>query len=429
MSAEERNYYEILGLPATASLDQIRTAYRRLAFQFHPDRNSDPAAQNYFQKIIEAFSVLSDPENRREYDAILFSDLLVIESAISSSVLSAGELYDSVAGQVGNERVSSDREKYLQHVRKSNRRRTVAQTVISIIVILLLIFYGFKPLRASSGSIAPTETAAGTTDGSSMNSRASSGSSLNQNLVVIIGATGAQGVAGPAGRDGRIGIDGIPGPAGANGADGAQGPAGANGKDGAVGPAGPAGPTGAPGANGSSGSAGSQGPAGAQGPAGVAGAKGDQGLQGPAGQDATVYTVKPNIGAVSGYIGPCNQDLSDTSTAPGLDVSITPLFDATDGTYRLKSFNFKGFTPPCRGAQLGINIVLAANATAHPNATFQCVKLIPNSVIPTDIVKFESGITSECTKYSGWGGANGDPLDIGIIVASDLARINLIVSG
>jgi curved DNA-binding protein CbpA len=423
MSAEEKNYYEILGLPATATFDQIRAAYRRLAFQFHPDRNSDPAAQNYFQKIIEAFSVLSDPESRREYDAILFSDLLVIESAISSSVLSAGDLYDSVAGQVGSERASSDREKYLQHVRKSNRRRTVAQTVISIILILLLIFYGFKPLRASSGSVAPTQAAASNLDNTAKNLNKSSGNSLNQNLVVIIGPTGAQGVAGPAGRDGRIGIDGIPGPAGA---DGAQGPAGANGKDGAVGPAGPAGPTGAPGASGSSGSAG---PAGAQGPAGAAGAKGDQGLQGPAGQDATVYTVKPNIGAVSGYIGPCNQDLSDTSTAPGLDVSITPLFDATDGTYRLKSFNFKGFTPPCRGAQLGINIVLAANASSHPNATFQCIKLIPNSVIPTDIVKFESGITSECTKYSGWGGANGDPLDIGIIVASDLARINLIVSG
>jgi hypothetical protein len=55
--------------------------------------------------------------------------------------------------------------------------------------------------------------------------------------------------------------------------------------------------------------------------------------------------------------------------------------------------------------------------------------LISNTVTPTDIVKFESGTTTECTKYSGWGGANGDPLDIGIIVASDLARINLIVTG
>jgi len=436
MAEEKKNYYEILGIPATAGPDEIRAVYRRLAFQFHPDRNSDPAAQEFFQKVIEAFSVLSDPESRRDYDAILFSEATLITSAIATS-LSAGDLYDSIAQKTANQRSTSERDQYLLHLKKSRRRRTTLQTIISIIIILLLLFYGFKPLRTSSQGVAPSTgvTTGQGSAGSSSTSSSKNGSSLNQNLVVIQGPAGLQGLPGPAGRDGRIGIDGVPGPAGANGADGAQGPAGANGKDGAVGPAGPAGPTGAPGANGSSGAAGAAGAAGAQGPAGTngaagaAGAKGDQGERGPAGQDATVYTVKPNIGAVSGYIGPCNQDLSDTSTAPGLDVTITPLFDASDGSYRLKSFNFKGFTPPCRGAQLGINIVLAANASAHANATFQCVKLIPNTVTPTDIVKFESGITTECTKYSGWGGENGDPLDIGIIVASDLARINLIVSG
>jgi hypothetical protein len=77
---------------------------------------------------------------------------------------------------------------------------------------------------------------------------------------------------------------------------------------------------------------------------------------------------------------------------------------------------------------LGINIILASNASANANATFQCATTIPNTVIPTDIVKFES-CSSECTKYSGWGGSNGSVLDIGIIVASDLARISLIVTG
>jgi hypothetical protein len=94
----------------------------------------------------------------------------------------------------------------------------------------------------------------------------------------------------------------------------------------------------------------------------------------------------------------------------------------------LKSFNFKGFTSACRGAQLGINIIIAANASANANATFQCVKTLSNTVVSTDIVKFESG-SSECTKFSGWGGADGNVLDIGTIRASDLARINLIVTG
>jgi hypothetical protein len=141
--------------------------------------------------------------------------------------------------------------------------------------------------------------------------------------------------------------------------------------------------------------------------------------------------VKPNIGAVSGYIGPCNQDLSDTSTAPGLNVTITPIFDTSDEKFKLKSFNFSGFTAACRGAALGINIILASNASANANATFQCAKTIPNDVVTADVVRIESGILtpSVCTKYSGWGASNGADLDIGTIVASDLARINLIVTG
>jgi curved DNA-binding protein CbpA len=80
MAQEELNYYQILGIPDSAGAQEIRAVYRRLAFEYHPDRNSDPGAQEYFQKIIEAFSVLSDPERRLEYDAILFSESLVIKT-------------------------------------------------------------------------------------------------------------------------------------------------------------------------------------------------------------------------------------------------------------------------------------------------------------------------------------------------------------
>jgi len=420
MSEEMKNYYEILGVPEDAGYDEVRAVYRRLAFEFHPDRNSDPAAQEYFQKVIEAFSVLSDSESRREYDAILFSDSSLITSSISST-LSADELYDSIAQQVSDDRVTpSERDVYLDHLKKSRRRRTTVQTIIAIIVILLLIFYGFKPLDNSSQSVAPTNNLVESPE-TSLNQNESSGTSLNQNLVVIQGPAGLRGIPGPAGRDGRIGVDGVPGPAGA---DGAPGPAGADGKIGPAGRAGPAGPAGARGANGASGPSG---PAGAAGAAGAQGLQGIAGVAGRDGQDATVYTVKPNIGAVTGYIGPCNQDLSDTSTAPGLIVTITPIFDTATENYKLKSFNFSGFTPACRGALLGMNIILASNASANANATFQCAKTIPNDVIPTDVVKFESG-SSGCTKYSGWD-VNGGALDIGIIVASDLARISLIVTG
>ena len=65
----KRDYYEILGLDRSASRDQIKHAYRKLALQFHPDKNRDPAAATKFREIAEAYAVLSDDSKRREYDA------------------------------------------------------------------------------------------------------------------------------------------------------------------------------------------------------------------------------------------------------------------------------------------------------------------------------------------------------------------------
>jgi molecular chaperone DnaJ len=63
------NYYEILGVPKTASADDIKKAYKKLAFECHPDRNqSDPAAEERFKAINEANDVLSNPQKRQKYD-------------------------------------------------------------------------------------------------------------------------------------------------------------------------------------------------------------------------------------------------------------------------------------------------------------------------------------------------------------------------
>lgn len=64
-----RNYYEILGLSRTATADDIKRAYRRLARQFHPDLNpGDKEAEESFKGISEAYEVLSDPAKRSQYD-------------------------------------------------------------------------------------------------------------------------------------------------------------------------------------------------------------------------------------------------------------------------------------------------------------------------------------------------------------------------
>jgi len=63
------SYYEILGVPKNATIDQIKAAYRSLAFKYHPDKNpNDKNAELVFKKISHAYSVLSDPEKRRLYD-------------------------------------------------------------------------------------------------------------------------------------------------------------------------------------------------------------------------------------------------------------------------------------------------------------------------------------------------------------------------
>jgi molecular chaperone DnaJ len=66
--AIKQDYYDVLGVPRDAGDEEIKRAFRKLAFRYHPDRNRDPGAEGKFKEINEAYQVLSDPGKRSRYD-------------------------------------------------------------------------------------------------------------------------------------------------------------------------------------------------------------------------------------------------------------------------------------------------------------------------------------------------------------------------
>ena len=63
-----KGYYALLGVPCRAALGEIKAVYRKLALQYHPDRNTAPNASKQFQQVTEAYKVLSNPKKRDSYD-------------------------------------------------------------------------------------------------------------------------------------------------------------------------------------------------------------------------------------------------------------------------------------------------------------------------------------------------------------------------
>ena len=107
-----RDYYDILGVPRDVGEKELKSAYRKLALQYHPDRNpGDKEAETAFKEAAEAYEVLSNPDKRQRYDRFGhagvrgngaaggagFQDINDIFSAFSD-IFGGGSIFDEVFG-------------------------------------------------------------------------------------------------------------------------------------------------------------------------------------------------------------------------------------------------------------------------------------------------------------------------------------------
>jgi molecular chaperone DnaJ len=97
--AIKNDYYEVLGVPRNASEEEIRRAFRKLAFQHHPDRNKETGAEDKFKEINEAYQVLSDPGKRSRYDR--YGRVDVAEGFSDFGFGGLGDIFESFFGGFG----------------------------------------------------------------------------------------------------------------------------------------------------------------------------------------------------------------------------------------------------------------------------------------------------------------------------------------
>lgn len=101
-ASDQRDYYEVLGVPRDADEKAIKDAFRKLALKYHPDRNREPGAEEKFKEIAAAYAVLSDEEKRKAYDARGFEAVAGFSEEDLFGTIDFGDLFGGMGLNLGD---------------------------------------------------------------------------------------------------------------------------------------------------------------------------------------------------------------------------------------------------------------------------------------------------------------------------------------
>src|ERR1700674_562722 len=107
MATTKTDYYEVLSVSRSANGDEIKKSFRKLAMEYHPDRNSQPGAEARFKEISEAYEVLSDTDKRAAYDRYGHAGLAGFDSGRGfegADFNGFGDIFDAFFGGTGTRR-------------------------------------------------------------------------------------------------------------------------------------------------------------------------------------------------------------------------------------------------------------------------------------------------------------------------------------
>lgn len=128
----KRDYYEVLGVQKSVTNDELKSAYRKLALKYHPDRNKSPEAEERFKEISEAYAVLSDQEKRKRYDTYghVGSEEVFRGSEDNFAEIfkdmgfgNVGDIFEQIFGRMGGGRGGFSGDPFSFNSRSSNRMR------------------------------------------------------------------------------------------------------------------------------------------------------------------------------------------------------------------------------------------------------------------------------------------------------------------